>query len=77
MITKLKTRLYNLPSRIDTLKVCISEALDTSYNNYLNNLEKNYKYLLYRDNLKVMKTLNREQKKAEQEAEEEEDDLDE
>ncbi len=76
IISELKHYLYNIPTREQTLGVCIKDKLDKSYDNYATNLEKTYKYLLYRSNIKVLKTIDREQKKALKEEEEDWEDDD-
>ena len=63
-LSEFKSLLYNLPTKEQVLGKCIKGKLDNSYDNYAKNLEKTYKYLLKRSNLKVLKTIDREQKKA-------------
>lgn len=38
----------------------VKSKVDNSYNNYSSNLQINFDYLLYRDSLKVLKTIKRE-----------------
>lgn len=66
VIKDFKERLYKLPSKSDVFQGCVKEKLDNSYEMYLFNLKKMYNYLLYRSNLKVLKTINREEEKAEE-----------
>ena len=49
----------------DLLEDRIKQVVDTSYQSYYNMLKINYDYLLYRDNLKVIKTIKRERTKME------------
>lgn len=49
----------------DLLEDRIKQVVDTSYQSYYNMLKINYDYLLYRDNLKVIKTIKRERTKRE------------
>lgn len=67
-----KDRLYSLPSKQEVMSIVIKEKLDNSYNNYKNNLEKTYNYILSRNNLKVLRTLKREADKLEPHEDEEE-----
>lgn len=51
-------------SKDELLKTMIQNTLDVSYDRYCNNLKVNYDYLLTRSNLKVLKTLKRQQEQA-------------
>ena len=63
IVNDLATKLNSLPSRQETLKKCIQEKLQYSEEMYLSQVEKARNYLLSRDNLKVIKTIVRENKK--------------
>ena len=49
----------------ELFKKLISKTVDVSYKSYCDNLRLNYDYLLYRDTMKVMKTIKRERAKRE------------
>ena len=72
-IAKFKQDLYNLPSKEVTLKLAIADRLEGAQEAYLENIEKNFNYLLTRNNLRLLKTIKREQKRKEQEDEENEE----
>lgn len=57
--------LNGLSNREETFKKCIAARLNTSYELYLDGLEKERKYLLSRSNLKVVKNIEREAKRKE------------
>lgn len=43
----------------------VKDVIDANYQSYQNMLKVNFDYLLYRDNLKVIKTIKREKVKRE------------
>ncbi len=67
VINTIKEDIYNLPSKDKTLKVTISEKIENANEIYLRNIERNFNYLLTRNNLRLIKTLKREALRKEQE----------
>jgi len=63
IVYELATKIENLPSRKETLEKCVEEKLLFSDTMYKEQIEESKKYLLSRDNLKVVKTIARENKK--------------
>lgn len=63
VVKDLATRLDTLPSRKETLRKCVEEKLLHSEEMYLKQINDARDYLLSRDNLKVVKTIARENKK--------------
>lgn len=63
IVNDLNLRLKTLPKRKETLVKCIQDKLLHSEDMYNEQIQAAYKYLLSRDNLKVLKTIARENKK--------------
>lgn len=63
IVNDLATKINSLPSRQVVLKKCIQDKLKFSETMYLNQIKEARNYLLSRDNLKVVKTIARENKK--------------
>lgn len=63
IVNDLNLRLKTLPKRKETLVKCIQDKLLHSEDMYNEQIQEAYKYLLSRDNLKVLKTIARENKK--------------
>lgn len=63
----MKTLLYNILEELNTynrkkstlLDSYISERLDKSLSTYQNDISKSLEYLIYKDNSKVLKNLNK------------------
>lgn len=68
IIAGIKKDLYSIPTREQTLKMAVTEKVEHARELYLRNIEKNFNYLLTRNNLRLLKTLKREQQRKEQEA---------
>lgn len=63
VVQELAIKIKSLPSRQETLVKCIEEKLAHSEDMYNSQIQEAYNYLLSRDNLKVVKTIAREDKK--------------
>jgi len=63
VVQELAIKINSLPSRQETLTKCVEEKLVHSEDMYNSQVQEAYNYLLSRDNLKVVKTIARENKK--------------
>ena len=63
IVNELHLILTTLPKRKETLTSCIVDKLSHSEEMYNQQINDAYKYLLSRDNLKVVRTLAKENKK--------------
>ena len=70
IIARLKETLYSLPSKEETLKISVTERVEGAHEIYVENIQKNFNYLLTRNNLRLLKTIKREQKRKELEEQE-------
>lgn len=68
IIAGIKKDLYSIPTREQTLKAAVAEKVEHAQELYLRNIEKNFNYLLTKNNLRLLKTIKREQQRKEQEA---------
>lgn len=62
-VMQIHKEISSIPTRDETLNKCIKSKLLNSDNMYIAQINKAYKYILSRDDIKVSKTIIRENKK--------------